>query len=92
MDIKRLPDTFMKYGYAFKLVQRGRNKAIYAEYLGNHHFAYEVIKIRVHPARYNAFFDRHDPEMEIYPSSEQWGRMGWTCNTWERASEKYNQI
>ena len=90
--MKKLPDSFMKYGYAFKLVQRCQNKAIYAEYIGNHLFAYEVIKIRVHPARYNAFFNRHEPETEIYPSSEQWGNMGWTCITWKRALERYESL
>ncbi|MHA1213001.1 MAG: hypothetical protein ACTSSH_11115 [Candidatus Heimdallarchaeota archaeon] len=67
-------------------------KAIYAQYIDELLYAYEVIKIRVHPQRYNAFLKRNEPEQEVYPSSEQWGTMGWTYRIEERAMEKYNQI
>lgn len=90
--MKKLSHTFMKYGYTLKLVQRDRNKAIYSQSIGSRLIAYEVIKIRVHPARYNALFRRNEPETEKYPSSEQWGNMGWTCNTWERALDRYESL
>ena len=69
--MQKLPQTFKKYGYSLKLVQRGQKKAIYRQSIGNHLFAYEVIKIRLHPARYNAFFKRNESEPDIYPISEQ---------------------
>ena len=92
MEIKRLPVTFSKYGYTLELVQRGQNKAIYSQSIGTRQIAYEILKIRVHPAHYNDFCRRNEPEAEIYPSSEQWGRMGWTCITWERALERYDSL
>ena len=90
--MQKLPQIFTKYGYTFKLVIRTTQKAIYAQYIGELLYAYEVIKIRVRPPRYNTLLERNEPQRGIYPSSGQWGKMGWTFRTWERALERYNKI
>ena len=98
--LKRLPGSFTKYGYTFKLVLRDTNKAIYAQYLGEDLIAWEIVKIRVRPPRYNKFLKREEPAREVYPTSEQWGKMGWTVSnwkkdpegSWERALKKYQKI
>lgn len=91
-DMLRLPEELSKYGYSFKLIIRCENKAIYSQSLENLLIAYEVIKIRIRPPRFNRFLSREDPAMETYPSNEQWGKLGWTCRTWEEALERYNLI
>ena len=83
---------FNKYGYTFQLLAREAKKAIYAQSYNDHIVAYEIIKIRVRPPRYNAFMKRIEPEREVYPSSEQWGTKGWTYKTWKIALEKYNNM
>lgn len=75
-----LPKEFTKNGFLYILVERTPKKAIYSQWLGNDLIAYEVIKIRVHPQRYNAFLKYNEPEREIYPSKEQWG-------TWDGRSK-----
>lgn len=90
--MRKLPKFFNKYGYSFKLVVREAKKAIYAQSYNDHIVAYEVVKIRVHTPRYNAFLKRDEPEKEIYPSSEQWGTMGWTYKTWKKAMGKYSEL
>ncbi len=90
--MQKLPIFFNKYGYTFKLVVREAKNAIYAQYDNDQLMAYEVIKIRVRPQRYNAFLKRNEPERECYPSSAQWGTMGWTYKAWKRALEKYNNM
>ncbi len=98
--MQKLPRTFKKFGYAFKLVRREAKKAIYAQYDGEVLSAYEVVKIRVRPPRYNDLFKRHEPEREVYPTSGQWGIMGWTVKNWggaweeawDRALERFNKL
>lgn len=90
--MQKLPVYFKKYGYTFKLIVREAKKAIYAQYDNDQLMAYEVIKIRVRPQRYNAFLKRNEPEREIYPSKEQWGIMGGTYKTWKKAMEKYSEL
>ncbi len=90
--MRKLPPTFNKYGYTFKLIVRSQFKAIYGQYMDEALIAYEIIKIRVRPPRYNHFLNREEPATEIYPSTSQWSKMGWTSWPWERALRKYNQI
>jgi len=90
--MQRLPEQCKKYGYTLKLVKRSPNKAIYGQYVGDHLIAYEVIKIRVRPKRYSQFLKVHQEAAEIYPCNEQWGDLGWTCKTREKALEKYNSL
>jgi hypothetical protein len=90
--MNRLSQEIRKNGFIYKLMNRSAKKAIYAQYLNNLLIGYEVIKIRVHPPRYNGFLLRDESAREVYPSSEQWGKNGWTCMTLEKALERYNQI
>jgi hypothetical protein len=71
---------------------RGPKKAIYAQYFNNVLIAYEVVRIRVHPPKYNQFLKREETKKEQYPTNEQWGKFGWTFKSREKAIEKFNQI
>ena len=88
----KLPGTLRKNGTNLKMVMRSKNKAIFSQHDGSTLLGYEVIKIKVHRTRINNFLKRVEPEREVYPSTEKWGKLGWTCRTWERAIEKYNAI
>lgn len=88
----RLPESFKKYCYSLKLVRRCENKAIYAQFWGSDPIAFEVIKIRKRLRKYNKLFKQEQPESEVYPSSEQWGKSAWTYRSWETALAKYNSI
>ena len=98
--LQKLPSRFEKYGFTYKLVVRDTYKAIYAQYVGNTLLAWEVIKIRVRPPKYNKFLKREEPAREVYPSSAQWGKWGWTITnwkndpegSWERALSRYYEI
>lgn len=87
-----LHEQFTKNGFSYKLMKRSAKKAIYAQYLDNLLVGYEVIKIRVHPPRYNHFLGRHEPESEIYPSNEEWGKWAWTERTIEEAYERFKLL
>lgn len=39
-------------------------------------YGYEVVRIRKLPAQ--TIFDKEYPEREAYPTSEQWGYLGWS--------------
>ena len=90
--MKKLPKEFKKNGYFYKQVERADKKAIYSQYCNNVPIAYEVIKIRIRPAKYSQFLNRQLEEREVYPSDEDWGTLAWTVKTWERATERYNSI
>lgn len=91
-EIRKLPTTFRKHGYDFELVEREEKKAIYAQSYEGRILAFEVIKIRVRPPQTNVFLGREDPAREVYPTSEQWGRQGWTICEKDKAMEKYNSL
>jgi len=86
-----LPNEFRKSGFYFRLVKRQGDKAIYSKSraggVGKH---YEVIKIREHDEYVMGGVTI--PAGESYPSSEQWGRLGYTYPTLEEAEERFNRI
>jgi hypothetical protein len=90
--MKKLSETIKHDSYILKLVLRSDKKAIYAKYWGDTLTTYEVIKIKIRPSKYSTFLKAQEPEREKYPSTEQWGNMGWTYRSEEEALEKYNQI
>jgi len=90
MNGRKLPLSFQKYGYTFHQVERTKNAAIYRQVSDRKTSGYEVIKIRI--AKESTFKGKHYPEREVYPSTAQWGKLGWSIKTYERAEEKYLEI
>jgi len=81
---RRLPDTFRRHRFNYKLVERSGRVAIYEQRAGNHLVAYEVALIRVQkalPFPHGSSETRNPHQMrERYPSDEDWGCYGWTCS------------
>jgi len=76
---KRLPKEFRHDGFTFRQIARKRNAAIYEQtWTGcrSPSVAYEVVRVR----RREGFQigGRFIPPAEVYPRSQQWGKLGWT--------------
>lgn len=85
--MKTLPDKFTKKGFSHTLVERHGNIAIYERtkpHYSRSHF--EVIRIKV--AKASERFGKKFPATEIYPSSESWGVLGFTCPDLASARER----
>jgi hypothetical protein len=87
--MKKLPEKFIKKGFKHSLIKREGNVALYkrrlAESAVNHH--YEVVIITSHNGI--SIDGNYIEPGELYPSTSQWGNMGWTCNTLEHAESKF---
>jgi hypothetical protein len=80
-----LPSFLKHSGYDLTLVERGAFWAIYRKSKdGYHNPHFEVVVIEVRPAE-TMPTGSELPEREVYPNSEAWGQLGWTCNTLKRA-------
>lgn len=79
--------SFRRNGFDHQQCNREGNLAIFRRQLVNgRHEHYEVVRIRAYGAA--EVGGRHIPAGERYPSSEEWGRMGWTCATLPDAQAK----
>ena len=89
--MKLLPATFTKQGFDHALIQREGNVAIYQRNrTGSARTHFEVVRIGHH----NGFTLAGVviPPAETYPSAEQWGTKGWTCDTLGRANSKMIEL
>lgn len=96
--MKELAEKFEKNGFRHKQLSRTETHAIYyresIKHPDNNH--YEVIEILRHngytiPASEGAP-ERVAPPSEYYPSSEAWGRHGWTFKDQEAAEMKFKEF
>jgi hypothetical protein len=72
-------------------IARDGNIAVYRkETLVGGDCGYEVIKIRSHNGM--SINNNYYPPAEIYPGSGQWGIMGWTCSTKDKALSKMGEL
>jgi hypothetical protein len=74
--MKTIPQVYGKNGYAYNLLSRQGNVAIYEQRKGSRLFAYEVVKIRVNKA--SKFKGVEYPESERLPSDDDRGIYGKT--------------
>ena len=95
--MKTLNTTFEKRGFQYQQVLREGQVAIYSQTLNDRIIAYEVIKIKQAPAHERGGVQF--PEMELYPSDEQFGLNGWSFGnygdlsaTYHKALTKFTQI
>jgi len=79
-SMQPISTTFTDRQFSYTQIEREGNIAIYAQqYKDNPKVTrYEVVRLRVVPPTTWPNGDV-SPEREVYPSSSQWGTMGWTC-------------
>jgi len=81
---------YKRNGYAFTLISRLGDHAIFRGNSGTSMENYEVIKIQSHQGReWDGVFC---PPAEYPPSNNQWGTKGWTFNDRESAEAKFKQL
>jgi len=89
--MKVIATEFIKGGFTHKVIDR-RGKVLlverrHADVDAPH---WEVVKVRVSPER--VVFGVPRPECEVYPSSEAWGKDGWTYTALEEARVKFDSL
>jgi hypothetical protein len=86
--MKKLNKEFESAGFKYKQIHREGMFAIYErKYIENANKHYESIKIQSHNGMEIA--GKKLPPSEFYPSSNSWGRHGYTCLTKQDA---YNRL
>ena len=95
--MKPLSDTFRKNGFNYVRIMREGNIALYAQRLKDGPIekdakclAYEVFKVKQNPDYIMA--GTLIPAHESAPGNEEFGRLGWSFNTLERAKAKFNEM
>lgn len=88
--MKRLPEYFERKGWCHQEAFREGRVAVYRRWKqGSVAFHYETIVIREqHERVLSTPGSPVMPAMELYPSSEAWGKNGFTCSTFEEAKQK----
>jgi hypothetical protein len=90
--MKKLDKTFTSNGFEFKQIHREDMFAIYErKYIDSKADAhYEAIKIQSHNGMEIA--GNKIPPSEYYPSSNSWGRHGYTCISRENAYKRLDRM
>lgn len=79
-------------GFDLRMIERTGDVAIYEQTRHDIEITrYEVIKIRVAKA-WKLPNGQEVPEHEAYPSSEQWGSLGWTLTDLSTARTKAQSV
>lgn len=88
--MKKLEKTFTKKGFTYTQHKRVGMRAIYVQRrveADAQQEWYEVIVIKSHNGYEIA--GNNIPASEIYPSSTQWGSLGWTFSSLQDAEKKF---
>ena len=85
MDYLPLETSFHKYGEDFIEVFRDGDFRVYQR-KGNAMVGVSHEVIRVVRAEERQFNGKVYPPSEVYPTSSQWGNLGWTCMEGEEAA------
>jgi len=88
--MKQLPTELRKNGFNYKLVCRTDRKAVYCQYVNTNLQYYEVFIIRKHGDIEIA--GNKLEAAEQYPGDNDFGKTAWTCQTLEKAMERYNNL
>ncbi len=79
--MRTIPQSYQKHSYTFELIERGPKAALYRQiHKTGVPVAFEVVKVRT---RGESTFERAGLKTvveagEYLPSTEEWGRFGWT--------------
>ena len=91
--MKKLEKKFSKKGFIYTQLKRVGNKAIYSQKREENdakQLRYEVIVIKSHDGYEIA--GNKIPAGEVYPSSTQWGTLGWTFVDLQDAENKFKKL
>lgn len=91
--MKKLEKTFAKKRFIYTQYKRVGNKAIYTQKRDDKEckqVRYEVIIIKSHDGYEIA--GNKIPAGEVYPSSTQWGTLGWTFLDLPDAENKFKKL
>jgi len=89
--VNLLPHTFTLDGFAFRLIQRTGDVALFEKRKPAHsRESFEVVIIQKHPAE--TICGREYPARESMPPSEAWGTSGWTHTELEDAKRKFRAL
>ncbi len=91
LPIEEISDRFTSSGFAFELIRREGDVALFRKTRSGHsRESFEVVVIQRHPAE--AICGRDYPQRESMPSSEAWGRSGWTCTDLKSATARFHAL
>lgn len=98
--MKILPESFTKKGFNFLLELRQKNIAIYKRWKDGQRAHWETVLIRnVSEHSYDVGTTKDGVPRtikreagEVYPSSSQWGDLGWTHLSFEGAEKKMGEL
>jgi hypothetical protein len=91
--MKKIEKTIVKKGFKYTQIKRDGSKAIFLQERDDKDSVlkkYEVIVIKTHDG-YEIGGNKIPPS-EIYPSSTQWGTLGWTFDSLHDAETKYKSL
>lgn len=89
--MKTLPLSWTRSGFTHQVIRReGMVALVRRQHRDVSDLHWEVVKIRVHPER--LLQERRIEAGEAYPSSEQWGKRGWTYKSLENARAKFEEL
>jgi hypothetical protein len=91
--MKKLPLKITKKGFVYTQLKREKDVAIYKQKSLDEQVSqswYEVIKIKSHNGI--TLGGNYIPPSEVYPSSTQWGVLGFTFNELKDAETKFKKI
>lgn len=89
--LKPLPADFKSGGFTFRQLWREGNITLFEKRKRpDGAVSYEVVRIRVLPAR--VMFGKAYPATEAMPASESWGKYGWTYCDLSKARAKFRAL
>ena len=89
--MKTLPETFTYDGFAFRLLKRMGDVALFEKRKPTHsRESFEVVIVQKLPAK--TILGCNYPAREAMPRSEAWGKWGWTCTGLEDAVRKFQSL
>ena len=90
LDMKKLPLEISKKGFIYLQIKRTKDVAIYKQKNADDTMKgewFEVIKIKSHNGM--TLGGNYIPPSEMYPSSTQWGVLGFTYQTLKDAENRF---
>ena len=87
--MKPLAESFKSGGFNFRQLCREGNVALFEKTKGERNRCYEVVRIQQREAR--LAFGKTLPACEVMPSSERWGKDGWTYRDLPSAQKKFRE-
>jgi len=96
LRMEKIPNEFRKYRYDFKMLKREGCIALYSQSKKGEVLSFEVHKIRVYPQLSTDFGQsggkmKTYPEREVLASKGEFGKYGWSYQTYEYALKNFNE-